>query len=167
MNPVSVLFFIIGIGIASISKPLNINYGFIDSYWPALVGLIVASGYWIYDHALKHSELISRGTYINHWKAGAIRFALASAYIIPINSYNWNWVRVIDLYLFGICFFGLLFNLCLNHFRDLPFDYLAKSGNKRAITDRVFGGMKHGGLILYGLEILGMIATGYVLLSAK
>jgi len=162
MNAISLVFFIVGIGIASISKELNTGYGFVSGYWPALLGLVAGTGPYIYFQALNHAERIKAGEWINHFKANAFRFLVFSALILPINAYSWNWVRVIDQYIFAACFFGFLFNLCLNHFRQLPWDYISKSGKKRAITDKAFAWMPHGGKILILVELLGMAATGYV-----
>ncbi len=162
MNPISIIFLLVGIAIASISKDLNTGYGFVNGYWPALLGLVAGSGPWIYFHALKHSQDIAKGIWINHVKANAWRFLVFSFLILPVNAYNWNWIRVIDQYIFAGCFFGLLFNLCLNHFRDLPWDYLSKSGKKRAITDKIFASLPQGGKILMLVEILGIAATGYI-----
>ena len=163
MNPISIIFFLVGIAIASISRELNPGYGFVNGYWPALLGLVAGSGPWIYFHALKHSEDIKKGIWINHVKANAFRFLVFSALILPVNAYNWNWVRVIDQYIFAACFFGILFNLSLNHFRELPWDYLSKAGKKRAITDKIFASLPHGGKILILVELLGMAATTWIL----
>jgi len=111
MNALSAVLLIVGIGIASISRPLNPGYGFTDSLWPALVGLMIASSGWIFFHAEKHAEKISRGTWINHWAAGALRFALGLGFCLLVHAYNFHWAMVINLMIFGGCYFGILFNL--------------------------------------------------------
>jgi len=138
MNPVVILLFLVDIGIASISKELNPGYGFVHGYWPAIVGLVVASGLWIYNHALRHYEQISKGIWPSHWKANLLRLFMASLFILPINAYDWHWVKVIDLYLFGMCFFGIVFDLSLNHFRDLHPLHVGRTDKKDSITDRIF-----------------------------
>lgn len=161
MNPFSVLFLIIGIGVASISKPLNVNYGFVDSYWPALVGLMVASGVWIYLQAQHHAEL-SKTVGVKHWKWNIVRFIAAMVYIIPVNIYDWHTSKVITILIFGMCWFGFVFNPSYALAKGFDWDYLAKSGTGRSLSDMTFGNFHHGGKVLALLELLGMIASGYV-----
>jgi len=163
LNPLSIICFIVGIGIASISKELNPGYGFVWGYWPALLGLIVASAPWIYFHALDHSEKIKKGIWPSHGKASLIRIVLASVYILPVNAYDFNWTRVIDLYVFAACLFGIVFNFSLNHFRNKHPLYIGIKDGKDSIIDTLFGKLGNaGGLTLFIVEVLGMIVTGYI-----
>lgn len=163
MNPIAIRFFIIGIGIASISKELNPGYGFTSGYWPALLGLIVASGYWIYDHALRHFQKISKGIWPSHWGATALRFGLATLFIVPVNIYAWEWIRVIDTYVFGMCFFGIVFDFSLNNFRDKHPLHVGINDSKDSITDKIFTKFgRFGGLLLLILRVVGMGITALI-----
>lgn len=162
MNALSAVLLLVGIGIASISRPLNPGYGFTDSLWPALVGLCVASSGWIYFQAEKHAEL-SKTKGVNHWYWGSIRFFVGLAFCCIVHAYNFHWSMVFTLLVFGACWFGILFNLSLNHFRFLPWDYIGKPGKNQAILDSIFSHLgKHGGKILILVELVGMAVSGYV-----
>jgi len=161
MNPLTILFFLVGIGIASISKELNPGYGFVHGYWPALLGLCVSSGLWIYLQAQHHAEL-SKTVGVTHWKWNILRFAMAVLYIVPVNIYDWHTAKAITLLIFGMCWFGFIFNPSYALAKGFDWDYLAKSGKKRALSDMVFGSFHHGGKVLAGLELIGMIVSGWV-----
>lgn len=162
MNALSAALLLVGIGIASISRPLNPGYGFTDSLWPALVGLCVASSGWIYFQAEKHAEL-SKTVGVNHTKWWLIRLVVGLAFCLLVHAYSFHWVKVGNLLIFGGFWFGLLFNLSYNHFKFLPYDYIARTGKNRAIIDTVFSWFgKQGGKILILVEALGMALSGYV-----
>jgi len=139
MIPLLALPFILGIAIASISRPLNDSYGFTDSLWPALVGLMISSVGFIYVQADKHAEKIKAGKPINHYLANAVRVLVFLALACILHAYSFHWVKVINLMIFGAFWFGLAFNLSLNHFRFLPWDYIGKPGKIQAITDSING----------------------------
>lgn len=166
MIPTLALSLIIGLAIASISRPLNDSYGFTDSLWPGLVGIMIASFGFIYVQANKHADRILGGNKINHYGANTVRIAVMLALSCLIHAYSFHWIKVINLMIFGGFWFGITFNLYLNHERFLPWDYIGKDGKNQAWTDSIFSHLgKQGGKILMLVEILGMAATGYVYLQ--
>jgi len=163
MNPISIILLLVGIGVASISSPLNPGYGFTPEYWPALVGLMIASSGYIYFQAEKHAEIQKSGKPINHWLWNAQRFVVAIIFISVIHAYNFNLAKEITLLIFGMAWFGFLFNLSKNHFSFVPWDYIGKPGKNQAITDSIFSYLgKQGGKILILVELAGMAVSGWV-----
>lgn len=155
---------ILGIGIASTSTILNGDYAFFNSLWPGLIGIVVSTTGLIHQQAIVHAEQIEEGRPIIHWKASLLRFIVILVLCIIFHVYYFHITKIIDLMLFSFCWFGLLFNPILNYKRELPFFYLAKGTDHPALLDRMFRNFKYGGEILFGLELVALIITGYIYL---
>jgi hypothetical protein len=157
MTTSNVLFFILGIGIASTSRILNDPYGFFDSLWPGLVGFMVATASLIITHARAHAAKFQVGIYINHTNAWLIRGAIGISIACLIHAYYFHINKVAELCCFGMFYFGLFFDTALNHYRSLPLDYI-NSGANGSFIDQIFA-FKGGRELLVTLEVIGFVLT--------
>lgn len=165
------LFFIIGIGIASLSSILNHNeygpeYAPFDSLWPGLLGFVVATYYLIDAQAYFHSKRTKIEQPINHWGANLLRGVVSLAVISLLHAFYWHWALVLTLMIFAAGYIGLVFNIRYNSYRGHPWDYISPTDEKNnSNTDKLFNNSKWGGRLLMGIEIIVLIITSYIYLS--
>lgn len=157
MTTYNVLFFILGIGIASTSRILNDPYGFFNSLWPGLVGFMIATGSLIITQARAHAAKFQVGIYINHTNAWLIRGVVGAAIACLLHAYYFHLDKIVALCMFGMFYCGLLFDIALNHYRSLPLDYI-NSGENGSYIDKLFS-FKGGKDLLLLLELLGFVLS--------
>lgn len=164
-----VFFLIIGVGgIASTSKVLNGSYAFFDSLWPGLLGLMVAGWPWIELNAAKHAEKIARNEYPVHWKSWLLRAAIGLALCSLIHVFYFRVNKVIELALFGACYFGAVFNVKLNLKRGLPALYVGNPDKKRdSLMEKFFRRFgRFGGLAQQVTLLALMWLCGWIYLKS-
>lgn len=155
---------ILGFAIVSTSKVLNHPYGFFDSLWPALLAILIATYYLIVAQAEVHAQKFKNNIRINHTGATLLRVTISFVLCAVYHLYYQNMMKVLDLCLFNIFFFGIVFNYSINKLRDLPTFYLGKDGKKSSFIDSIFNNFRYGGELLFLIEVIGMIGTGWIYL---
>jgi hypothetical protein len=163
----TVLFFIAGEAIASLSatlNPLPIPQAIqTESLWPALVGICVITYPLIDYHALVHAAKIKNGINIIHWKAFLLRAAVTFALCCLIHVYWFNMIKVVDLTIYAAGWVGIVFNLRVNRYRGKSRFYVGAPDRKHdSLEEKIFRRWKYGGQLLFGMEVVWMLVWGYV-----
>lgn len=163
------LLLIIGVSIAATSRALNYPYGFFDSLWPGLVGLMVAGWPLIELNAQKHAEKIARNEYPVHWQSWLLRAVIGVALCMLLHAYYFKLSKIVTLALFGACYFGAVFNIKLNLKRGLPALYVGNPDKKRdslmerivrwfdGLVQRIFPRLGHVGGLVQLLALVGLM----------
>jgi len=148
------LLFIASIAILSLGSSFNPGYGFIDGNWVAWLAYSIVLHELATWQAINHSKKIEKGIWITHWKANIVRSVFIIGLPFLYHAYNYNLIKITQLILMGIPYFGILFNLKLNKLRGLDWDYVGKNDKKDALTDRIFSKIPYGGKLLFMLQLV-------------
>jgi len=108
--------------------------------------------------SLAHSIIIKKGININHIIAGSYRIVIAILLFWWLGVHD---LRHFSYYLFGAFFsFWLLFNLLLNKWRGLNFDYLGKG----SLLDRIEGVLPFPYIAIFkAILSIGLIGIYYTI----
>ena len=153
-----------GMFIASMSIPLDWGpLNLFDSLWPALPAIMPIVYFTARWEAILDADKIESGQAIRHTESGIFRVIGVLLCSMGLNAYFWHWSAIITLAIFGLAWYGIVFNYHLNLERKLPAFYLPKKDTDGGSGfDHVFNNLKHGGELLALVELLIMATAGYV-----
>jgi hypothetical protein len=152
---------IVAMGVASISAPLNWNqpqWQWFDSVIPVLIAAMMATYLPIRIQAARHAQLYEAGIYTNHIKSWLWRAVLGVGLAMLFHAHSWHWDKIINLSLFIAFWWWIVFNWTLNAKRGKPRFYVLINTK---ISNLEKGFKKHP-ILLFILQCIGLLVTGYV-----